>query len=335
MSADCYVGAATGAFKLINLKENRCTNVQNLEKLRPKEHSIVGMCFGDDSQSEILALQKNGDVNLYNTVTGGHTRLFETGTDFEKEPAKAIQMAANQRIVIAKENGNIQLYNQDGTPQTENGIEAGVNLNFLTVDPKDRGRAITGGKENILKLWDLEKGTTTWSMKNLKDDRLSLRVPIWEANGKFVKDPSLICTTTGHHQIRLYDPKTQRKPIMMLDWQEEPIRALATCHRPQHVVAGNSHGELALFDLRGKMKPVHKFRGGAGAVRCIDAHPTEKLVASVGIDRFILVHDVDTKRTLNKIYLKAQLNTVLMAKMNQLTNPIKEEPDAVTKFFEG
>ncbi|CAD5224970.1 unnamed protein product [Bursaphelenchus xylophilus] len=336
MSADCYVGATTGAFKLINLKEERFTNAQPLEKLKPKEHGIVGMCFVDNSQTEVLTLQKNGDVNFYNTVTGDYTKLFETENTEAGGPAKAIQLTVNDRIVVAHENGHVQIYNQEGSPQIGDGFEAGANLNFLITDPNNREVALTGGKENTLKLWDLERKATLWSMKNLKDDYLSLRIPIWEANGRFVKDSKLICTTTGHHQIRLFDPKRQRKPVISLDWHENPIRAISTCHREEHVIAGNNCGELALFDLRGKIRPVHKFRGGSGAIRCIDAHPTEKLVASVGIDRFLLVHDVDTKRTLHKIYLKTQLSSVLFSKVNSLTNPIKdEEPEVVTKFFEG
>ncbi|KIH66307.1 hypothetical protein ANCDUO_03365, partial [Ancylostoma duodenale] len=58
--------------------------------------------------------------------------------------------------------------------------------------------------------------------------------------------------------------------------------------------------------------PVCKYKGQAGAIRSIDAHPTAPYVATCGIDRFARVHDIDTKKLAHKVYCKTRLNRVLI-----------------------
>lgn len=79
---------------------------------------------------------------------------------------------------------------------------------------------------------------------------------------------------------------------------------------------------------------MHKYKGAPGAIRSIFSHPTEPIIGTVGLHRFLFVYDANTKKLLNKIYLQAQLNQVLLPRLNSLNNPVKEEPEAVTKFFE-
>lgn len=81
---------------------------------------------------------------------------------------------------------------------------------------------------------------------------------------RFMRDERCLVTGTGAHQvcrgdlncfkIRVYDPRAQRRPVKQLQWLEEPITAvaLAANDRPQHVFAGNTKGEMALFDLRNR-----------------------------------------------------------------------------------
>ena len=103
------------------------------------------------------------------------------------------------------------------------------------------------------------------------------------------------------------------------------------------VVVGNTHGNMALIDVRngnwkktfsfnvspsimfqefiliwrekytndiecfsaGKL--VHIYKGFAGAIRSVHCHGSLPLVASCGLDRFLHVHNVDTKQQLHKV----------------------------------
>uniref|UniRef100_A0A914V415 WD repeat-containing protein 74 n=1 Tax=Plectus sambesii TaxID=2011161 RepID=A0A914V415_9BILA len=158
---------------------------------------------------------------------------------------------------------------------------------------------------------------------------LQLRVPIWINDLRFLNNSENVVTCTGAHQIHVYDPRSgQRRPVQELLWQEEPLTAMSTCANDKHVVAGNTRGEMALFDLRNKARMVHKFKGFAGALRSIDAHPTAPYLASCGIDRFVRVHNINTKELVKKIYCKARMNCILMRRQLSLLTTVKEEkPD--------
>lgn len=51
-------------------------------------------------------------------------------------------------------------------------------------------------------------------------------------------------------------------------------------------------------------------KGPAGAVKSLAIHPELPIIASVGLDRFFRVHNVDSKALLCKLYLKQQLTAV-------------------------
>uniref|UniRef100_A0A1I7ZDA8 WD_REPEATS_REGION domain-containing protein n=1 Tax=Steinernema glaseri TaxID=37863 RepID=A0A1I7ZDA8_9BILA len=81
-----------------------------------------------------------------------------------------------------------------------------------------------------------------------------------------------------------------------------------------HILAGNTKGELGQFDLRSNVTLLGKYRGFAGSIRCIDAHPTAPYAVSCGIDRFVILHDIETRKIVKKVYCKARLNQLVMKK---------------------
>lgn len=75
------------------------------------------------------------------------------------------------------------------------------------------------------------------------------------------------------------------------------------------VWAANGMGEIECLDLR-MNKLQGSLKGPAGAVKSLALHPELPIIASVGLDRFFRVHNVDSKALLCKLYLKQQLTAV-------------------------
>merc|ERR1712002_494722 len=102
-----------------------------------------------------------------------------------------------------------------------------------------------------------------------------------------------------------------------------------------HVIVGNTRGFMSQHDLRMKGRLVHGFRGFAGGLRDIRCHPSEPLVASVGLDRYLRVHNVVNHRIVNKVYLKSRLNQCLFkTRLNeglQLEGEEEEEEEGKEK----
>ena len=80
--------------------------------------------------------------------------------------------------------------------------------------------------------------------------------------------------------------------------QHSHIVINVTCCR--QCILGNAIGEQGLVDLRTK-QTVHCFKGGAGSIRAVLWHPNESVVASCGLDRYLRIHDVNSRQLLHKV----------------------------------
>uniref|UniRef100_A0A914VBV8 WD repeat-containing protein 74 n=1 Tax=Plectus sambesii TaxID=2011161 RepID=A0A914VBV8_9BILA len=323
---DCLVGSANGMLKSINLVENTFKNMSVVSSLVPKRDEITTLCWSDEEQTELLSAQLDRQLKLFDSLTGNYSTLFNAHGG--EGPIKGVQVVEDGNIATAVQSGLVTIWGTEGTSKLQ--YEAGNDLLRMRVCPTRRNYFATGGKENPLKLWDINTpDTPTFTSKNVPPNWLQLRVPIWINDLRFLNNSENVVTCTGAHQIHVYDPRSgQRRPVQELLWQEEPLTAMSTCANDKHVVAGNTRGEMALFDLRNKARMVHKFKGFAGALRSIDAHPTAPYVASCGIDRFVRVHNINTKELVKKIYCKARMNCILMRRQLSLLTTVKEEkPD--------
>lgn len=60
--------------------------------------------------------------------------------------------------------------------------------------------------------------------------------------------------------------------------------------------AADSQGQIGCIDLvAGKV--LHLLKGCAGSVRSLSLHPSAPLVASAGLDRFLRIHDLRSRKS--------------------------------------
>ncbi len=87
--------------------------------------------------------------------------------------------------------------------------------------------------------------------------------------------------------------------------------AQADCclHAGLQVWAANGMGKIECLDLR-MNKLQGSLKGPGGAVKSLALHPELPIIASVGLDRFLRIHSVDSKALLCKLYLKQHLTAV-------------------------
>ena len=146
-------------------------------------------------------------------------------------------------------------------------------------------------------------------------------------------------------QVHVFDPSSpQRRPVLEAEYGEYPLTALSLPAAGSTVVVGNTHGQIALLDLRkGLVRGCLK--GQAGGVRWLQCHPSQPVVASCGLDRFLRIHGLEDRRLQHKVYLKSRLNCLLLsgrdledgggaADGEGATEEVKEEEDEVWDAME-
>ncbi|XP_041751212.2 WD repeat-containing protein 74 [Coregonus clupeaformis] len=304
-----WVGSETGILKGVSLSKKQAFNFCEMSCLsRDQEVCVLG--WGDPQETEVLVGSVNGTVKTFSTEKGIFTETRQCG---ESTHGRFTGLAVTDRALITcVETGLLRVWKEGSTDTVE--INAGKNVCRMRQNPSQRNQVATGGKENGLKVWDLERPETPiFTSKNVRNDWLDLRVPEWVRDMAFIPDSDKIITCTGHHQVRVYDPASpQRRPVLEAQFGEYPLTALSLPASQDSVVVGNTHGQLAILDLRkGLVRGCLK--GLAGGVRGLQCHPSLPLVASCGLDRFLRVHSLEDRTLQHKVYLKSRLNCVLLS----------------------
>ncbi|XP_018584348.1 WD repeat-containing protein 74 [Scleropages formosus] len=322
-----WVGSETGILKGVSLAKKQAFNFCEMSHLS-REQEVCVLCWGDVHETEVLLGCANGEVKTFSTEKGVFT---ETRLCGQIDEGKFTGLAVvDSALVTSVESGLVKVWKEGSTDTVE--INAGKSVCRMRQNPAQRHRVGTGGKENGLKVWDLERpDTPVFTAKNVRNDWLDLRVPEWVRDLAFVPDSDKIVTCTGHHQVRVYDPATpQRRPVLETQFGEYPLTALSLPASPVSVVVGNTQGQMAVLDLR-KGLVCGSLKGLAGGVRELQCHPSLPLVASCGLDRFLRVHSLEDRSVQHKVYLKSRLNCLLLSSKDPQECPATHQGDEAVK----
>lgn len=125
--------------------------------------------------------------------------------------------------------------------------------------------------------------------------------------------------------------------MLEVEFGEYPLTSLSLPAAGDTVVVGNTHGQIALLDLR---KGVVRgcLKGMSGAVRELKCHPSLPIMASCGLDRFLYIHSLDDRKVQHKVYLKSRLNCLLFTSRELQEDDqtaAREEESTVVKEEKG
>jgi len=310
-TANVWIGAETGLLKSVDIVNKVATNHFEKENYG-KDHEICTLCWNGETKAAVFTAHKNGIIREFNIEKGEFVGTVPVpDIDIKNEHISQL-CCIDDNFLTCLNSGKVQLWNVAGASAT---ILAGKNV--LSMDySHTQSQVATGGKENLLKVWDLNKPELpVFKAKNVPLDWLQHRVPVWVTNIRFIPGESKIITTTGTHSIRVYDLKNgPRRPVAVSDFSEFPIRSVGLVPQDLNkVIVGNTRGEMAQFDFRKLSCPVRCYKGFAGSIRGIVCHSNAPYIFSCGLDRYLRVHRQDQPKPVHKVYLKSRLNSLLVA----------------------
>ncbi|XP_050924112.1 WD repeat-containing protein 74 [Lates calcarifer] len=338
-----WLGSETGILKGVSVSRKQAFNFCNTSHLS-RDQEVRALCWADPAESELLVGSVDGTVKTFSTEKGAFTEARRCG-----DPADGcftgLAPLDGSALITCGESGTVRVWREDsGEPVTQ--LDAGKNVCRMRQSPVHRHKVATGGKENGLKIWDLEKPEKpVFTAKNLRDDWLDLRRPHWVRDMAFIPDSDKVVTCTGFCQVHVFDPSSpQRRPVLEVEYSEYPLTALSLPAAGDTVVVGNTHGQIAMLDLRkGLVRGCLK--GLAGGVRWLQCHPSRPVVASCGLDRFLRIHSLEDRKLQHKVYLKSRLNCLLLSSRDledgreggetqEVKEEVKEEEDEVWDAME-
>lgn len=182
-------------------------------------------------------------------------------------------------------------------------------------------RFVLGGREKEVQVWDIARQEAIFTARNVRDDMLKLRVPVWVADACFLNGSSdVLLVATAYRQMRGYDLRTgKRRPVYSVNvggvkMYVGECHFTSMCQVGEHVtVLGDVIGGLTLFDLRNHQQ-CGVLRDGQGSVRDIIADPCRGLMACCGADRTVRAYKLSSRkpRLLSRCYLKQRQSAVLL-----------------------
>ncbi|KAI8866384.1 WD40 repeat-like protein [Ramicandelaber brevisporus] len=138
--------------------------------------------------------------------------------------------------------------------------------------------------------------------KNVPNDHLDLRVPVWVTDIDFASDsdPTKVLISTGYGGVRLYDTKDQsNRPVLDIDnVSAKPISNICrSANNGDLVYCADTEGHVAIVDIRmgtaANKRIVGQLKGYSGAATAMTTHPSDSsLLATVAADRFLRIHKI-------------------------------------------
>ncbi|KAI9141854.1 WD40-repeat-containing domain protein [Paraphysoderma sedebokerense] len=218
-------------------------------------------------------------------------------------------------VIVGGKERELAIYDVNHTPLTDSTEKP---QSKKQNSAKDRW---TGLSTQDRKTFDPEKWNVVeiWKAKNVKNDMLDLRQPVHITTmGLINNDGTEIVVGTQYHQIRLYDTKRARRPVLNVEHGEFPIRRLVVIPEKREIVFTDTSGILTHFDLA-TGKPRGVFKGPVGAVKGLYIYsssrsdaPTDIYLIAVGLDRWLRIWNVyGSRKLVKKVFLKSRLECVL------------------------
>lgn len=195
-----WLGSETGILKGVSLSRKQAFNFCNTSHLS-RDQEVRALCWGDAAESELLVGCVDATVKTFSLEKGAFTESRRCG-DAAEGCFSGLAALGGDALVTCAESGALRVWRQEGGDEPVTQVDAGKNVCRMRQSPANPNKVATGGKENGLKIWDLQRPEQpAFSAKNLRDDWLDLRRPYWVRDMAFIPDSDKVVTCTGYHQV--------------------------------------------------------------------------------------------------------------------------------------
>lgn len=269
------------------------------------------------------------------------TDAFVCITPLNKEETKFILGTKSGFIHIIELNEKFTTISKSVTHKVKAPLEF-VQL-YDNEEIKDGHVFAVGGEENLAKLFklstDFQELKQIWEAKNVKNDRLDMRVPVWPMALKFFnpsETPSndnsklnyQFAIITRYSHLGIYQTQHGKKPLHYLDIlpNREPLTSLELVGEKDQItdvgnirsadinnfqfITTDTRKDILKYNSKGRLLGKYGKSDVVGAVSCVKVIAGDKYVVETGLDRYLRIFDATSLRTLIKIYIGSKSNFV-------------------------
>lgn len=299
---------------------------------------VIDMTIIDDF---LITLRLNGTLCIYRLNDYDLVKDVNLCGD---KPISLINYQDHNSVIVAFETNKIFIISLDTfeTIQVDLPVKDNKPIVSFVSNPFKSGVFAFGGEENdvkIISLYDNPNNKTFSNTKfnptiifeaeNVPNDFLDLRVPISIKHIRFMNEHEFI-TVTKYGQLRIYNTTIKKKPIHDFKIGPKPIIQV-TLTEDNAILSDTTHliGKYSLTQIDSKavkiqsasagelrrpsVKLLGKFSEGtnSGATHAIYNYD-DKYVGTGGLDRYLRIFDINTRKLIAKVYLGTQISSIII-----------------------
>ncbi|CAG0887506.1 unnamed protein product [Cyprideis torosa] len=334
-----FVGTELGLLKGLSLVSPSSPEDSDAEKCflsKPllnldQSRGICRLCWKSPDECQLVVGCRNGSIQVFDLDKRSSDHVLSpvsqdaavmVGLEVTEQQSPAAMLFAFKDGVVASWNGE----SEERKTVLDLGFRSDQKfLSRMRLHRSNEGVVVVAGKNVDVTVVDCVKACKSFEGKNKTCDKLGVALPLHVTDTRSVGESLLVsCTASG--EVRVHDPRTQRRPVSHFFLESKD--SLKSCsydsaggftvmaqlpEKEEQFVLGSRNGDLAIVDLKRKGL-LRRLQGHNGSVRDICCHPRLPIVASVGLDRFLHVHDLTGgSKEVSKMYLSTSMESILLS----------------------
>ena len=269
--------------EIINIIKNENTNYDNLQLFitNKKENFLL-----DWYSKKILSIYKNNNDNIFtSSIYKNNNNINNIFCSNLSGSILNIQYSQETNEILS--NQELKIFDINENPYLK------IKLNKIVNSLNENNFYLLYQNKTLLS-YDLIKNKIDFTAKNLPNDELSLKIPIYDSDlYEIQNNPRLFYVSTGYGEIRMYDKKASSKPILNSKIFKNKINKITLCKNNNYLIVGDTKGNCHMLDIRKNFNICKNFKGNNGSIRIVLNCQEYNSAVIGGFDRYIKWYDYE------------------------------------------
>jgi hypothetical protein len=304
--------------EIINIIKNENTNYDNLQLFitNKKENFLL-----DWYSKKILSIYKNNNDNIFtSSIYKNNNNINNIFCSNLSGSILNIQYSQETNEILS--NQELKIFDINENPYLK------IKLNKIVNSFNENNFYLLYQNKTLLS-YDLIKNKIDFTAKNLPNDELSLKIPIYDSDLIEIQNNTRsFYVSTGYGEIRMYDKKASSKPILNSKIFKNKINKITLCKNNNYLIVGDTKGNCHMLDIRKNFNICKNFKGNNGSIRIVLNCQEYNSAVIGGFDRYIKWYDYENNIN-EQVFVKNRLTSGIIVdieeKMEIEENEIENE----------
>ena len=292
--------------EIINIIKNENTNYDNLQLFitNKKENFLL-----DWYSKKILSIYKNNNDNIFtSSIYKNNNNINNIFCSNLSGSILNIQYSQETNEILS--NQELKIFDINENPYLK------IKLNKIVNSFNENNFYLLYQNKTLLS-YDLIKNKIDFTAKNLPNDELSLKIPIYDSDLiEIQNNPRLFYVSTGYGEIRMYDKKASSKPILNSKILKNKINKITLCKNDNYLIIGDTKGNCHMLDIRKNFNICKNFKGNNGSIRIILNCKEYNSAIIGGFDRYIKWYDYENNIN-DQVFVKNRLTSGIIVDIEE------------------